>query len=700
MVVTGEDYGLFFNSINGDRTYDASSFENWLKKFFTSGVFTGDLQVLASSGMTVNVGTGYANVDGKVRIWNSITPITLEAANSTYPRIDTIVITRDNTNRQIILEAVTGQYSGDTPVPTAPVRNAEKYQMVLAQIYVGNSVTEITQANITDTRTDTDLCGIVTGTVQEMDFSQFVTQFEAFYNEFITSSEAEFDAWEAEQQVAFTTWMNGEKSDFDYWFANLQYVLDGDVAGHLQNEIDAIEEGLAGSVFTIHTSNSRLYGKTILCTGATQTKSAVFDATGNAEITGVTDIGDITFTATDGTDVATTVINVPYFGKYSVSMAFWSATVTLTTNCPEAYGKTISVKKGGATIASTSFNALGEATYIASSSGTYSFSVNVDGFVKTESTTLTTDGQTASVALNFGTINLTFDDAFRNEDISCVSGGTTITKTAPASGNTMTFYPPTTGNWTISGEVSGTTYVSNPNPVVVSSLSTAVSAQLQTMVTKSVTMYGGAGSIITWTNADGSAGTATMNSNGTNTVSITIIPTGSSITFTDTNIAKNPNNLSQNYTKTITVTNATTEIKVMPDNAIYWYGYGFENADAKSNGWNISIGGFTYSDNEGTSMLIQNGSGMFRVFGSNTKPKNTNGTLYLISQLMYNNSSGYPNDIVALFPNKELANAAASYNLTSDTKSLHSCPYIGGNYVAIDCPSSPTAVRIFACWVE
>ena len=593
MAVTGEDYGLFFNSINGDRTYDASSFENWLKKFFTSGVFTGDLQVLASSGMTVNVGTGYANVDGKVRIWNSITPITLEAANSTYPRIDTIVITRDNTNRQIILEAVTGQYSGDTPVPTAPVRNAEKYQMVLAQIYVGNSVTEITQANITDTRTDTDLCGIVTGTVQEMDFSQFVTQFEAFYNEFITSSEAEFDAWEAEQQVAFTTWMNGEKSDFDYWFANLQYVLDGDVAGHLQNEIDAIEEGLAGSVFTIHTSNSRLYGKTILCTGATQTKSAVFDATGNAEITGVTDIGDITFTATDGTDVATTVINVPYFGKYSVSMAFWSATVTLTTNCPGAYGKTISVKKGGATIASTSFNTLGEATYIASSSGTYSFSVNVDGFVKTESTTLTTDGQTASVALNFGTINLTFDDAFRNEDISCISGGTTITKTAPASGNTMTFYPPTTGNWSISGTAGGVIYTASPDPIVVSSLSTAVSANLQTFATINVTLYGAKEDTITFTDAAGVAHTEVFASGQTSkSVTLKILPSGSNITFTSS-VSKNPNNLSQNYSKTVSLTTSTTSVYVMPNgNILYWYGYinNLQNFTS-ANGWNF----FSYS---------------------------------------------------------------------------------------------------------
>lgn len=235
MATNGDEYGLFFNSNNGDRKYDASSFEYWLKKFFTQGVFTGDLQVAQSSGMTVNVGTGYANVDGKVRFWNSITQLTLDPANSIYPRIDTIVITRDNTNRQIILEVVTGQYSGNNPQPTAPIRNAEKYQLILAQIYVGNSVTEITQADITDTRLDPDLCGIVTGTVTEMDFSQFAAQFEDYYQQFVNGHEADFEAWMAEQQ-----------DDFDTWFANLHYVLDGDVAGHLQNEIDE----LAGTTLT------------------------------------------------------------------------------------------------------------------------------------------------------------------------------------------------------------------------------------------------------------------------------------------------------------------------------------------------------------------------------------------------------------------------------------------------------------------
>ena len=228
MSSTGEAYGLFWNSENGDRTYDASSFEYWLKKFFTSGVFNGNLQVLANSGMTVSIGSGYTNVDGKVKFWDEAFTLTLDAANSTYPRIDTIVITRDNVNRQITCEKVTGAYSGDNPQPTAPVRNLEKYQLVIAQIYVGSGVTEITQSAITDTRPDTDLCGYITGTVTEMDFSQFSAQFEAYYNEFVAGNEA----------------------DFDDWFDHMKDQLSEDAAGHLQLEVDDLQ-----SQIDVHTGN-------------------------------------------------------------------------------------------------------------------------------------------------------------------------------------------------------------------------------------------------------------------------------------------------------------------------------------------------------------------------------------------------------------------------------------------------------------
>ena len=215
-----DTHGLFWNSNDGDRTYDADSFSEWLTKFFTTGVFNGELQVSASSGLTVSVASGYANINGKVRFFDTATSITLSAASATYPRIDTIVVERNDTNREITLKAIAGGYSGNSPVPTAPVRSGGVYQLVLAQITVPAGATAITAVNIKDTRMDSTLCGYVTGTVEELDFDQLTAQWTAYITAYETNQLAAFEAW----------------------FANIQGQLSEDAAGALQNEIDDIND--------------------------------------------------------------------------------------------------------------------------------------------------------------------------------------------------------------------------------------------------------------------------------------------------------------------------------------------------------------------------------------------------------------------------------------------------------------------------
>lgn len=201
------EHGLFFDSVNGDRVYNSDSFAEWLRKFFTTGVFNGDLQVQPSSGMAVTVGTGYANIEGRVRFFDTTQTKTLPVANGTYPRVDTIVVRLDLGNRQITCETVQGTYSGNNPSPTAPVRSDGIYEIVLAQIYVGAGVTEITTANITDTRADETLCGWVTSTVESVPMSQIVSQMQA---KFLT------------------------------WYDHMKDQLDEDAAGHLQQEFDTL----------------------------------------------------------------------------------------------------------------------------------------------------------------------------------------------------------------------------------------------------------------------------------------------------------------------------------------------------------------------------------------------------------------------------------------------------------------------------
>lgn len=205
---------LFYNSQNGDRVYDADSFEHLLKKFFTSGVFAGACQVTAAgTGMTCSVGAGYANCDGKIRIFDSATALSFDTAHATYDRIDTVVVERNDTDREITLKVVKGIQSAE-PVATAPVRSGGVYQLVLAEVYIAAGETAVSQAIITDKRPDTTVCGYVVTAVQTPDFGELYDQF----------TEA-----------------------FMLWFDAIRGQLDEDAAGHLQNEIDDIAANNAGA---------------------------------------------------------------------------------------------------------------------------------------------------------------------------------------------------------------------------------------------------------------------------------------------------------------------------------------------------------------------------------------------------------------------------------------------------------------------
>jgi hypothetical protein len=206
--MASNEYGLFFNSVNGDRVYDADSFSDWLRKFFTSGVFQGELFVESIGGMDVRVSPGYSNIDGKVRFFDTENEFTISPAHSKYTRIDTIVVERNDTSRSISMRYIQGQYSGNTPLPTPPVRENGVYQLILAQITVQAGVTQIGQRNILDTRPDLEICGYVTGTVEEIDLKQILSQSEA---------------------------------QFDEWFERMKGQLSEDAAGNLQLQIDNIQ---------------------------------------------------------------------------------------------------------------------------------------------------------------------------------------------------------------------------------------------------------------------------------------------------------------------------------------------------------------------------------------------------------------------------------------------------------------------------
>lgn len=224
----------FFNSVNGDRFYDAEDMSQFFSKYFTNGVFNGGLSVEAvEDSMQIKVTKGAANIDGKGYEnddSDSDLLIPISIGNAQYPRIDNICI-RKNVDERKITVVVEEGIAQSTPSAKSPQRTSLLYDLVIAQINVPAGATEITQSMIKDTRFDSNLCGIVTGTVQQIDTTNVFAQYEAYFNT---------------------------------WFKNLQTQLDGDVAGNLQNEITNLRQALGINESTYNSETTYLKGDLVI----------------------------------------------------------------------------------------------------------------------------------------------------------------------------------------------------------------------------------------------------------------------------------------------------------------------------------------------------------------------------------------------------------------------------------------------------
>lgn len=214
------EFANFYNSVNHDRVYDASSMEEWLRPFFVTGVFNGSLQVTADgTSMAVTVAPGYVNIKGKTRWFESATVLEIAPASGSLRRIDNIVVRRDDANRNFVLDVVKGTAAA-SPVAPAPTRTDSVYELVLARVTVGIGALNIRQQDVTDMRPDASVCGWVVSTVTEMDFSQFTAQFEDFFATFKEGTLADVTQWFADQKAAFEAWKDGQESDLDLWQQN------------------------------------------------------------------------------------------------------------------------------------------------------------------------------------------------------------------------------------------------------------------------------------------------------------------------------------------------------------------------------------------------------------------------------------------------------------------------------------------------
>jgi hypothetical protein len=227
--------GLFM-SVGGDRRYKADFFASYFASFIANGVFpnpsTG-MQVIAGSGMSVNVKAGKAWINGYYMINDSDYNLQLDVADGVLKRIDRIVLRLDFLTRMIVPVVKKGTFATSPAAPSLQ-RDADAYEIALADVAVNNGAISISQANITDLRLNSALCGIVHGTVDQVDTTTIFNQYQSWFNNITSSVEGEIDAWQDVQQ-----------QEFDTWFQSIQGILDGDVAANLAERISSLEQGFA-----------------------------------------------------------------------------------------------------------------------------------------------------------------------------------------------------------------------------------------------------------------------------------------------------------------------------------------------------------------------------------------------------------------------------------------------------------------------
>lgn len=230
------EWSGFFNSVNGDRKYKAGDFAKFFNTLVSNGYISNpstSLQVVSNNNLTITVKAGKAWINGYVYINESDLVLSIDLPDGVLNRIDRVVLQYNTANREIRAKIKKGTFASS---PSAPLiqRDADLYELGIADIYVNKGSGGITQANITDLRLNSNLCGIASFIVP-IDTTTIFNQFQSWFNSKATQFEA--DMATTEQQF---------QSDFNTWFSTVKNTLSGDVAGNLLNMINAIPKVTGG----------------------------------------------------------------------------------------------------------------------------------------------------------------------------------------------------------------------------------------------------------------------------------------------------------------------------------------------------------------------------------------------------------------------------------------------------------------------
>lgn len=252
----------FFNSLNGDRKYNAAQMSAIFDGLIIDGVFASigtAFAVKAAGGLIVNVGIGKAWFDHTWTVNDSILPMTAPEAEVLLDRIDAVVLEVNGMEsvRNNTIKFVKGNPSSAPSRPTL-TNEGNVHQYPLCYIYRKYGTAVINQADITP-MVGTESTPFVTGILQTISLDELLGKWQDELDRFTDARSKEVDDWIAQEESDFTAWFNkmkadlqqeqtvldqwiaSEQADFLAWYNQMKDQLSGDVAGNLQLEIDKEE---------------------------------------------------------------------------------------------------------------------------------------------------------------------------------------------------------------------------------------------------------------------------------------------------------------------------------------------------------------------------------------------------------------------------------------------------------------------------
>lgn len=235
-------YGFFDSEIIGyddegmplfDRAESSDFLAMFISQIISDGVLAlpGDsFQVIASSGMTLKVRPGFGIIRGRFAVDKQEYEIQIPNAPSSYKRIDRVVLRANYLQRlcEIVVKEGTPAANPEPPELLRPA-SGDYYELCLATVTVNSNQTVISQTHITDTRYDSQVCGVVTQVIDHLDTSEFHIQLQQFFNEYVDRANSDYNLF-----------MNNSISVFQEWFDGVKEILEATENGNMLSRIQAL----------------------------------------------------------------------------------------------------------------------------------------------------------------------------------------------------------------------------------------------------------------------------------------------------------------------------------------------------------------------------------------------------------------------------------------------------------------------------